>query len=282
MSFKKHTVILDASVIVYHTYDLLDSMAFWSDAFSHDKRQSILKALFCYVNSCDWLGQIQRGNWNPIWVLDRKRDGLYWRHEYLKNHSIEYKAGRTTKPDHWYNILGALTSLLDIGGGPWKSLSVLGFEADDMASLLVQSSPLGNYTTMATIDTDWMGLIDEGLVDWYSIWDFQKYGNAKNFIRHRFNMETINEWAMQRLKKTFNKPTDLWDYKAKYGDKSDNLPSNSPIEVIDLVKVPAKYNLIKTHKKIAKALIKSKSTVYERPEHALSYLAKYSIPIYPH
>lgn len=279
---KKHTVIIDSSVVVYHVYDLLDSMAFWTDQFSHEKRQSIMKAIFCYVNSCDWLANNKKGEWNPIWVMDRKKDGQYWRHEYLKDYGINYKSGRTTKPDNWYNIMGFLSTMLDCGTGNWKSLGVPGYEADDMAALICRANTRDNYITLATIDTDWMGLVKEGKVDWYSIWDFCKHGTAKKFVRLRKDMESFNEWAKHRLKKEFEKPTDLWDYKAKYGDRSDNLPKNSPIEVINLVKPPTEFDPILRYKNLAKSLIKSKSTVYERPQHALEYLAKYSIPVYPH
>lgn len=277
---KRHNVILDASVIVYHVEELISQMDFWG--FPVEKRESILKAVFAYVNSCDWLSHIQKGEWNPVWVMDKKRDGKYWRHDYLLPHNISYKGGRKEKADGWFRVKGALLELLSVAGGPWKSMEVSGFEADDVAALLARCTPPGDFTTLATIDTDWMGLIVPGKVDWYSIWDYGTHGRAKDFVRHRYDMKSINKWVKHKFRFELNEPRDLWDYKAEKGDRSDNLPAGSPIEVIDLLNPPAEYDLTHTHKKEAKSLLKSKSTAYDKPNKALDYLKTYYISTYPH
>jgi len=277
---KRHNVILDTSVIIYNIHDEISKMDFWS--FPREKRMSILRAMFAYVNSCDWLSHIKQGEWNPIWVMDRKREGKYWRHDYLAPKGIAYKGGRKEKNTSWYKVKGAIMELLDISCGRWKSMEVIGYEADDVAALLARCNPPGDYMTLATIDTDWMGLIEPGKVDWYSLWDYGSHGRAKDFVRHRYNMDTINKWVGQKFRIKLEHPRDLWEYKAQKGDKSDNLPAGSPIEVIDLLKPPSQFDLYKTHKKEGKSLLKSKSTAYPSPKKALDYLAQYHIEVYPH
>ena len=186
----------------------------------------------------------------PLWVLDKKdsRYGGYWRHEHLLDeYGIVYKTGRTKKSE----TVAKLPEFFRQQGYPY--IQTEGLEADDLAGLVCRlcssDDRLPKRITLLTLDTDWLGLItnpsefssypessssykhylNSGMtVDWYSISPFKP--------RYRHNADMINRWLKRRkYSQTVKAPSELWDIKAEYGDKSDSLPPNSPIGVIDLL-----------------------------------------------
>lgn len=108
-----------------------------------------------------------------------------------------------------------------------------GFEADDVAAMIVQlwskaeSSPFDRIL-LATIDSDWMGMIRDRKVLWLCA------GNHAPRIRERKDCHrwVQSKWNQQGKKKKalwelppldLFKPPDIWEWKAAVGDTADNL-----------------------------------------------------------
>jgi len=87
---------------------------------------------------------------------------------------------------------------------------------------------------LATVDSDWMGLISPRTM-WFCLKGYEP--------RVRHSEESINGWATRRLKTALTHPSQLWDVKSTQGDKSDNLPAGSPLDVISLLEPPDQYKL---------------------------------------
>jgi hypothetical protein len=139
--------------------------------------------------------------------------------------TVAYKGGRKF-PEYRFNWLRTYVRnlLQEQGVHLWASE---GYEADDYAAAFVRSAVARDRPmTLLTVDTDWLGLVSSD-VQWVCMSGFSP--------RIRQGLAGLNEWAKARLGETFDTPTDLWEYKAKHGDKSDNLPAGSPIGVIDLL-----------------------------------------------
>ena len=87
---------------------------------------------------------------------------------------------------------------------------------------------------LATVDTDWMGLIDNNTT-WFCLRGYDP--------RIRYSMDHINGWSARRLGVQLSCPSDIWNVKTIQGDASDNLPPGSPLEVISLVEPPMEHRL---------------------------------------
>lgn len=277
----RNLLVLDISVAMHL---LKDNLRHTIDTNQPDTEyfHSIVKAQLCHLHSLNWLPEHLR-NSRVIYACDRKVKFTYWRHNYLKTFDINYK-GQRRLPDKTFNTLKRQTIKISKTLGV-TSLSAYktnkygvfcGYEADDIASAIVQvNSTLDQpyNITLATTDTDWLGLINPD-VGWYSMVNYPP--------RYRNTLDLLNTWASRRLKTTFTNPRDLWAYKAKHGDASDNLPANSPLEVIDLLNPPPEHNLALTHRPaILKALTSATNICNpELEERAYSFLRKQGIPIF--
>lgn len=140
--------------------------------------------------------------------------------------SIAYKGGRkfpSKEVEKCRKVINSVLNSLDI-----TTLGVKGYEADDMAAALVRINKPGEKMLLLTIDSDWLGLVNDD-VSWYCMRGFTP-------PRYRHDIGSINLWASKRLKVKFDKPSDIFEYKAQYGDKSDNMPPNpSLLPYIDLL-----------------------------------------------
>jgi 5'-3' exonuclease len=277
-----------------------------------DHVTGIMKAYLLEMLSGAWLRD-RYGEVDTLLVFDMKNaTGGYWRTEYLKRPdvllnryrpskkrkkelqaelkadagtyyavgddrlqtlAISYKGGRKFPEYRFRWLRDRLRALLEEMGV--HGLGCPSYEADDMASLLVRANQLGTrHIIMATVDTDWLGLVDEALVSWVC----QK-GYAPQV---RDNMETINEWASKKKFPTFNAPADIWAYKSQVGDKSDNLPAGSPIEVIDLLHPPEEFDLLVTawgHRARIELMLDRTMPSLEAAKRARSYLAQLGLPM---
>lgn len=219
------TLIFDTSVVAYQLGNSLNQL------FNHSQ-DKVIPALYyqmIWLESCQWWDvPIDR----VVWALDVKGKGGYWRHTYLDHLGINYK-GQRSKQESVTTCLEAIPRLLTKLG--FNTLGVKGFEADDIAALFVTQRKAGETIHLLTIDTDWCGLIGPG-VHWTSL-------NTYHKPVHRWDLESLNSWSMKRLKTTLDYPSQIWEVKANKGDRSDNLPPGSPIEVIDLLHPPNPYCL---------------------------------------
>lgn len=216
--------------------------------YNHQK-DSYIKAIdtqLLWLLSCQYLeGLIDLSKVIPVIVNDQKNSKhQYWRHDYLKQseeNKIAYKAGRKLPNNDFKRAkrLAKERTLLP-AFSHIPSFSVKNYEADDLAATLVHLNryELNNAFNilLVTVDSDWLGLIDDH-TSWFCMHGYKP--------RVRSSLAQLNHWAKsnRNLLTTFSEPTELWEYKSKLGDKSDNLPANSPIEVINLLNPPDTYKL---------------------------------------
>lgn len=270
----RHYVLIDSSVVIYDIEKLMEP---YRD-LPQERMDNILMARLFYINSCDWLNIYKKGDFYPIWLFDCPIRGKYWRHSYLKNTGIKYKHSRKSKTDYWWHIKSYLLKTINNYG--WKSLGVRGYEADDIASLMVRVINNSDHITLGTIDTDWLGMVSDN-TDWFSLFDYSWLPRVKEFIRYRGNISDINKWAKKalKIKSDFLVPSDIWSHKSKKGDRSDNLPPNSPIEVINLFNPPPKFDLLSKGLKLDN--IMDSSACYGGGSKASDYLLSVGAKLYP-
>lgn len=221
---------------------------------------AFLKSLLLYELSGIKVGHT--GSIYPIAVFDYKNaDGEYWRHQAIReyNDSIpthytvtckngksrkkatakkSYKQGRTYSQNHKYHNAWskACKELQSTYGIPF--LGCRGFEADDIAALLVKE--LASNIILNTIDKDWLGLFEAGRVSWFSnIGYYPGLRHVKtwgDFLAYPLDGKPMYEYG-------FTKPDDIWEYKSQYGDSSDSLLPGTPLDIISLTK-PRFYPLV--------------------------------------
>lgn len=274
-------VIIDFSVLAFRLTHVLEGLlslpAFIeaTEAKSEALIASIVHSQMQYVASLSFMGDAKPERYHIIYVLDTKIDGAYWRHHYLKRKDVvqarterveeyhkaelelhalnkleqpksrkrkptmpdvtatSYKAGRKEHTVFHSEIRAHM--IRSIRQNPtWSMLAFAGYEADDIAAALVKMDDGKTPIWLLTVDTDWMGLISDN-VSWFCMHGYPP--------RIRANIDDVNVWSQSRLKCVFDLPSDLWLYKARYGDSSDNLPMLSPIEVIDLLNPPEQFAL---------------------------------------
>ncbi len=151
--------------------------------------------------------------------------------------SIHYKAGRKF-PSYEFTKLKKLT-FEAIRKRNWIQFGQIGYEADDIAATIVKvNSQLENPNRLIllTIDSDWMGLIDD-----YTAW-FCMHGW---FPRIRSDYFSANTWVEKRLSSSLKSFRGIWDIKGQQGDKSDAIPPSQGalLPIIDLLNPPEEYQL---------------------------------------
>lgn len=200
-----------------------------------------------YIKAC-WAMVLNRGpnavDYQPhttVVVDDNGGEVPYWRKQIDSN----YKGNRKQKPDLFYSIAQIGLNYINSSNSIFHYLSVPGYEADDLAGAFVyikrqhQSLPKANLKIaerpiwLYTVDSDWLQLVGNG-VTWYNTgpWEPRVRGASE-----------ACQWAKKRLKVNINRPDEIVDTKMKQGDKSDNLPPNSPRYMIDLMNSHPKYHL---------------------------------------
>jgi 5'-3' exonuclease len=200
---------------------------------------SYIKAQLLVAASCDFLGELKHENSTVIFSVDDKTVP-YWR----KVLYPEYKVGRSKAPQFSTVKSESLDALAKM---PYPVLSVPSQESDDIIAAYARFKPDDVELMIVTIDSDLIGLVREyqpstpthNAIDgigWFSMSD-------KWQPRLRNNLESINRWALKRHSILLEKPSDLWVFKSDVGDKADNLPAGTPIEMIDLFNPPARYDI---------------------------------------
>lgn len=237
-------MVIDFRVMAYHVYD------YWKKVreIHQEPDKTWLAAAWGFSINRGYTGE----EWEPHTVVvvdDRNLNGEYWRHKYLRDRGYpEYKAGRSAKGPDWYEVAQAGVNYLTSKGCNIDFLGFEGFEADDVAGAIVRLSKGERHIKLHTIDSDWCGLINDH-VTWYDM--AQWAPRVRDF-------DGFMEWVRRKgkaFKHPIHKPTDLWVEKSINGDSSDNLPKNSPLEVIDLLNPPKEHDILKVPQ--AKRLIKA-------------------------
>lgn len=206
------------------------------------------------------LALLEKGS--PVRIVDRDNVGI------IPDVRIpSYKGGRKLPTTAFKRLKRKAYKLLADRG--YQLFSAKGYEADDIASYICRKFP-EEHLALLTVDTDWMGLVSDRIY-WYEM------GNRKP--RYRYHLQHINQWAIKRLKVELDKPSDIWKVKSIQGDRSDNLPPGSPIEVIDLLHPPKEYDLMVSQP--FNSLGPHLKTKEEKGLRALTCLMKMGVKPYP-
>lgn len=172
-----------------------------------------------------WLVRPSEGY--TVIVVDDYKDkrGKYWRSKYVS----EYKETRdhSQRTDLYYQILDELKLLIANPKCKIPMLREEGFEADDFAGALWREwnrLPFKRDVFFLTVDSDWKQLVGEN----------SYFANAKPC---EFRLQSYYEVLRDYFDKgqIMQSCAAISEFKALYGDSSDNLPPGSPRGVIDLV-----------------------------------------------
>lgn len=243
-------VILDYRVVVYNLYYQYTILK--NSKFSKKFLDNWLKTSWAIVVNRGPTALPYMENHRVIVVSD---SSPYWRSKYLESRGFpEYKGGRPDKTTEWYEVNSAGIAYLSGFKSPIDFIEVPGYEADDIAGALVRLNP-GRLIFLHTIDSDWMGLVDDGelkkgisleelsqrsgKIDPTTIWTSLREWSPR--IRDE---EGVRAHCLRRMGIEIDKPPELWLEKVQQGDKSDNLIPGSPIEVIDLLNPPEEFDLL--------------------------------------
>lgn len=224
----------------------------------NNHKAGFIKAVIDYVASGIYLDTDDEIS--ATWVYDWKDSNRkYWRHyEYdawldtleskgqwvfingKRRKRAPYKYGRgypnaaTTKYYKVFRDTLASTGMTMLGQ--------YGFEADDIAGELVRTLPAGDTATLVTIDSDWLGLLQPGIVDFYNIINYQP--------DNRWRKTLVDVMATSACKGyEMTKPSDIWAIKSQDGDTSDRLLPGTPLGLISLLepsKLPNRATLQST------------------------------------
>lgn len=303
-------VIIDSSVFAHNLHDKIGHL------HAEPAFEGLIAAQMLAVNSCEWLGTLAGDEViKPIWVHDSKPywreeylkqpavlasltrktkkqqkdteelrqllsgteytiEQLNRIHELSDSLAIHYKAGRSFPEYSFTKLKKKLRKIQDQLDIP--SLALPGYEADDLASAIVRYIDGQERVLLLTIDSDWLGMLTSS-VSWLCM-----TGYAPRYRYWLDNWEDdsdnpLQEWCKRRLGASISHPTDIWGIKATKGDKSDNLPVGSPMEVIDLFNPPECHDALKTHGGAIRDVVDG---YHSHPRHAekelaaISYLGK--------
>jgi 5'-3' exonuclease len=217
------------------------------------------------VASLSWLGGLATGDDIPVFTFDNK-ETPYWR----KSVYPEYKAGRERSEA---TINGLQICVQTLPQLKRLVLSVPTQESDDIIAGIVRVRPENSHITIATVDSDLIGLVVEGEVGWFST-------DARWVPRYRHDLESINKWALKRHKILLEAPRDLWAFKSAEGDKSDNLPKGADISLIDLLNPPPEFDILRDYDTVQqlRSVFSIRATPQPQALEASEYLRKRGYP----
>ena len=179
----------------------------------------------------------------------------YWKSQYLADRGFpQYKGGRADKTADWYEVNAAGIKYLSSPNCPIDFIEIPSYEADDIAGALVRLNP-GRLYLLNTIDSDWQGLVADGELnsgqsieylssDRVNIEPTVVWCNLQKWTPRIRTEEGVREHTLRRMGVQIEKPPEMWEAKTTQGDKSDNLPPGSPIEVISLLSPPPEFDLL--------------------------------------
>jgi 5'-3' exonuclease len=249
---EKKYCLVDVSTIIYQAYYRF-AKQFGKRAFDPKTTTAFL---LDQLNALIEPG-IQPG-YLPIYLYDRKKDGVYWRQEFINDHAVfyselwaayrpkeldtGYKGGRLKPED--YNVLLKYTrdaAELLKNQGPW--FGAPGLEADDFAGLFVKYKPEDVYLDLLTVDRDWCGLTSPG-VRWINMLPKKRY-------QIETEIEAV-EYFKAKLDSAITAPYEAYEAKRVKGELGDQLPPGCHIKLIDIVNhaAPIDYGFAQDHQDV--------------------------------
>ena len=195
--------------------------------------------------------------YTPVYLFDQKRQGSYWRQEFMDQHKElysklwadysekkrdeSYKGGRLT-PEEYNPLLDLTRKAAELIKKDHLWFSVPGLEADDFAGLFTKYKEPDIFLDFVTVDRDWAALTDdEKNVRWINM-----------YTKKRYTIETqkeVLEYFRKKLSKKIMHPLDAFEFKRLKGELGDNLPPGCHIELIDLLNhcAPLDYGFESAH-----------------------------------
>ncbi|MEI6511355.1 MAG: DNA polymerase I [Candidatus Uhrbacteria bacterium] len=186
-------VLLDGNALLHRAWHAIPPLT--------TKDGRVVNAAYGFAMALDTILK----QWKPDYMaVAWDLPGKTFRHEKFE----AYKAQRKEKEPELYEQIPLIQEILTYYGIP--SVSVPGFEADDVIGTLATTAKKETMTTLiVTGDQDQMQLVDDSTKLVY-------------FIKGISETKTFDEAAV--IEKYGFKPEQMIDYKALRGDPSDNIP----------------------------------------------------------
>ncbi len=194
----------------------------------------------------------------PVLLFDSKREGVYWRQEFMldhtrfyselwanyseKNRDESYKGGRLA-PEAYNVILDYCRDAAELLKAEYCHFSYAGLEADDFAGLFAKYKPEQVYLDLLTVDRDWCALT-KPKIRWINM-----------LAKKRYMVETEVEavaYFKAKLSKQIKTAHEAYEFKRVKGELGDNLPPGCHIELIDLYNhaAPFDFGFAKAHEAV--------------------------------
>ena len=177
-----------------------------------------------------------------IVVMDDCKDpeyGNYWRQKWIEDKLVdfpEYKGNRKgkEKPPEFYELLEEAYIYIDDNDIPF--FKGTGFEADDFVACFARVKKIMDntrHTFSFTVDNDHGQLVDDRT-------NFMFYccGSFRVPVSKLRKESDFIKYYSEREKAEMEHPREILQHKMLKGDRGDNLPKNSPRELIDLLLPP--------------------------------------------
>jgi hypothetical protein len=266
VSSNRPLILVDSSCVVHKLINLLpqgeNKQVF---KLTNKKRDEVIKAGVAYYETGFPFANLNRDNCDILFSGDDKSKA-YWRMGYMKKWlkaltkeehanlpkdiSRGYKGSRINDPyKKWCQKRFYKFS---------NSILFPGYESDDIIAAIVKVVDGKRPIIIMTVDSDLSGLVSDTTI-WSCLTGFSPPVRDKERLQQwlagKFSKETINN--KDRLRDNninLEEPTtsDLWKYKILCGDRSDNLPPNTPSEMIDLWNPPLDRRLWENYEFLSK------------------------------
>lgn len=197
----------------------------------------------------------------------------YWRYEGLKELGVIYKGKRGSGNSAYSQAIPLILTCLEAFLAKNDIYLCLkeSYEADDIAAL-VASECADAHTNLVTSDHDWIPLVSVSNTSWTSTKqvDARYIADSKAAMKLFTTHKTYNE---SKAKKAFpkNDILDLWQFKARFGDDTDNIPADADnsgkfLPFIHLLKPPKEYDL-----KLSPKAIKEIKSYVTKPRKQITH-----------
>lgn len=208
------TLIVDASCIAYFLEGCLER-------FGMLDNQDVRKAMVLYIQERLFLNTAFP--LSVVWCLDSKP---YWRSRF----EPEYKANRTGSR---LDITPTIKMLDELG---CVTVGYPEFEADDIAAALVRMFPSPHHYLLTT-DSDWGGMVGPGVTMISPLHEPRVRNPVQiwGWLRGKYAKLPKCQQAKWRMPDVVGfEPSKVWEFKAIFGDASDNLHPGCHPGMIDL------------------------------------------------
>jgi 5'-3' exonuclease len=256
--------LIDVSNIVYQVYFRNYK---WFNPNQH-KEAVLIPFLLNKIN--ELIAPAIHIDYTPVYLFDKKKDGKYWRQNFIDDNSEfysalwadpntgsgynrtnvtpdeKYKGGRLKPTDYnpVLNYTRAAAELLKVQSNYW--FEEPGLEADDWAGLLVKYKPDNFFLDLVTVDKDWAGLLR---LNDLTIRFIDLYPKRRYEVQYA---EDAVSYFNKKLHPSIETPEEAYYWKQQLGESGDNLLAGCHIELIDLINhcAPINYGFEPCHQQV--------------------------------